>query len=182
MFITREADYAIRCVLLLAACPERKLTARYIAVQMDLPLGFLAKILQRLSRAGIVRSERGARGGYLLARTNHDLSLFQVIDAIQGPSATNLCAVDPEACTRSAICPVHPVWVQMNREIEQRLAGVSFAELIVRQTEQLAEAVIADAAMRRGNESDSHAAPASASGRIRSQEATNRRWKTATCK
>lgn len=130
MFVTREADYAVRCVLLLTREAGRVVSANEISKTMSVPRTFLAKILQRLLKKGILKSTQGISGGYELARSPAEINLFDVIDAIQGPSAMTACAIDEKACSLSCSCVVHPVWVELRQEVEKRLKSESFAGLI----------------------------------------------------
>lgn len=97
---------------------------------MLIPKDFLAKILQRLSRKGIVKSTKGAAGGFRLTKPPDEISLLEVIEAIQGPTAASACAVDENVCSLSSTCAVHPVWVELRELIEERLKHETFAKLI----------------------------------------------------
>ncbi len=130
MYITRKADYAIRCVLFLSREAGRIISANEISQSALIPKSFLAKILQRLSKTGIVRSTQGIAGGFQLARPPDEVNLFEVIEAVQGPSALNTCAIDKHKCNLSSTCAVHPIWVQIMEELEERLRGETFAKLI----------------------------------------------------
>jgi Rrf2 family protein len=99
---------------------------------MSIPRSFLAKILQRLSRKGIVKSTQGVSGGFQLAKKPAKINLLEVIQAIQGPSAMSACAIDKKICQRSATCTVHPVWVELRAEVEKKLRGVNFENLVRR--------------------------------------------------
>lgn len=129
MYVTRKADYAIRCVLHLSREPETVTSVEDISKVMFVPKTFLAKILQRLMKAGIVSSTRGVKGGFQLAKKPKDINLLDVIEAIQGPSAPNLCAVDKRLCQLSGICTVHPVWMKIRNIVEKELRKKNFAEL-----------------------------------------------------
>jgi Rrf2 family protein len=129
MLITREADYAVRCVLYLAGNTERSSSAGEIARAMSVPKTFLAKILQKLHLAHLVASVRGAGGGYRLARRPEDVTLLDVVSAIQGPVAINLCAVEGEKCGLSSTCTVHPVWTRLRGEVEDELRKVTMKDL-----------------------------------------------------
>ncbi len=129
MYITREADYAVRCILLLSKEPQRIVSAKEISRSMAIPRSFLSKILQRLSRNGIVKSTQGASGGFELARKPEKINLLEVIEAIQGPSAMSVCAIDKRACSLSRKCTVHPIWVELRNEVEKRLKKETFAKL-----------------------------------------------------
>ncbi len=129
MHITRKTDYAVRCVLLLSRDPGRVINVNEIARSMAIPKSFLSKILQDLSRKGIVKSTQGISGGYELARKPRKINLLQVIEAIQGPSAASMCAIDKRACSLSKTCTVHPIWIRLKQEAEKRLKRETFAKL-----------------------------------------------------
>jgi Rrf2 family protein len=132
MFITREADYAVRCVLFLSQETDRVVSANEISESMSVPKTFLAKILQRLSKSRIVRSSQGVAGGFELVNKPDKVNILEVIEAIQGPTAVNVCAVDEHNCDLSSTCPVHPVWVELREDIENKLKKESFAKLATR--------------------------------------------------
>lgn len=101
-----------------------------IAAHRDIPKSFLAKILQTLAKAGIVESLRGVQGGFRLARKPSDISLLDVVQAMEGPVAMNICAVDKKKCSFSSTCVVHPVWVDIRKDVEDRLRQWDFAKLL----------------------------------------------------
>jgi Rrf2 family protein len=121
MLVTRETDYAVRCVLYLAREKDLVANVTEISHAMQIPKTFLAKILQRLIRSKIVGSLRGMNGGFKLAKKPVDISLLDIMEAIQGPAGINVCAVDSKKCQRSSSCAVHPVWVDIRKEVENRL-------------------------------------------------------------
>jgi len=130
MQITRQADYAVRAVLFLAAQEddERSPTNR-IALEEKIPPSFLAKIVSQLSVAGIVSTSRGAHGGVSLARSAEDISLLEVVEAIDGPITLNDCVIDPDSCAFGDECPVHDIWVDAQRELVSRLEATHFDSL-----------------------------------------------------
>ena len=130
MYVTREADYAVRCVLYLARKANGITPVNEIAKAMHIPKSFLAKILQRLVKVGIVISVRGIGGGFSLAKKPKNISILDVIKAIQGDSAINICAIDKKLCRLSKTCSVHPVWVELRGIIEKRLQKENFAKLL----------------------------------------------------
>jgi len=119
----------VRCVLLLSKEPGRVVNVREISRSMAIPVSFLSKILQDLSRKAIVRSTQGSSGGYELARQPEKINLLEVVEAAQGVSAANECAVDRRRCSLSGTCAVHPVWVELREQVEKRLRKETFAKL-----------------------------------------------------
>ena len=130
MRLTRHGDYAVRVVVDLASRPAGAIVPRArIQERQDVPAAYLAKIVQALARGGLVRTHPGARGGVSLARAASAISLRDVIEAAEGPLALNRCVVAAGACPRDRACPVHPVWVRLQRLLARELEAVSMAEL-----------------------------------------------------
>ena len=136
MQITRETDYAIRCVLHLARRPRHVAPAAEIAAASQVPRVFLAKILQRLAKAGLVVSQRGVQGGFALARDPGTITLLDAVEAVQGQVALNRCAATSEHCSLEAACPAHPVWVRLSAQLARDLARHSFRQLAQREKKE----------------------------------------------
>jgi Rrf2 family protein len=130
MLITRETDYAVRCVLYLARKPEQRTIVDEIAQCMHIPKHYLAKILQRLVREGIVESVRGIKGGYRLLKPTKEISLMDILGTIQGAVPVNVCALDKRRCQLSSTCSVHPIWVEIRKDIETRLKRETIDKLM----------------------------------------------------
>lgn len=130
MQITREGDYAVRSVLFLARQPYKKVSfVTEISEEYNIPRSFLAKILQKLVKSKIVRSYRGVKGGFSLARQAKDISVLDVLEAVEGKLALNLCIVDKKKCDFSRQCPVHSVWGQAQAKVVDVLKKSNFDEL-----------------------------------------------------
>jgi Rrf2 family protein len=132
MLVTRETDYAVRTVLYLAKNSDRRVSVTEIAEAMSIPKSFLAKLLQRLVKNHVLLSSRGVNGGFALAKKASAISLLDVMEVMQGPAAINVCAIDSGRCKMSSTCTVHPVWVDIRREVERRLAKTTISKLIQR--------------------------------------------------
>lgn len=129
MQITRETDYAIRCVLYLASRTDRVIMVDEIAREMATPKSFLSKILQKLVRADIARSFRGVKGGFQLNREPRNITLLDVIEAVEGSIAMNKCVLDTSSCGFSGTCAVHPIWVRIRGEVNELLAHHNFEDI-----------------------------------------------------
>ena len=128
--ITRQADYAVRSVLDMSLRPEEQAAfSRDIAERQSIPASFVAKILTRLARQGIVQTQRGVTGGVRLSRPAEEISLLEVIEAIDGPVSLNLCVRGPDLCPLEQNCRVHPIWDLLNTDLRQRLQTITFAQL-----------------------------------------------------
>ena len=111
--ISRKIDYGLRAMIYLASIPsDSVIPFREIARQMDVPEDFLAKILKTLVDQGLVRSTRGPHGGYALARPPSAISFLDVIEAVEGPVALNVCLDGEDACGHSTACTMVQVWRQ----------------------------------------------------------------------
>jgi len=109
--ISRRIDYGLRAMLLLSSLPPRTtVSRRELALRIDVPEPFLAKILKTLVDRGLVRSARGSRGGYALARPADAVSFLDVIEAVEGPVAINACLDGDGSCGRAPSCTMLPVW------------------------------------------------------------------------
>ena len=131
MQITRQADYAVRAVLHLARVgnSERSATSM-VAKEQNIPPSFLAKIISQLSIAGLLHTSRGARGGVTLAREPKDITLLEVVEAIDGPIQLNECVGNTGACTFDENCPIKPVWCDAQDELVKRLQNTTFAQML----------------------------------------------------
>jgi Rrf2 family protein len=131
MQITRQADYAVRAVLYLAQLgQDRRASTSQIAQEQQIPPSFLAKIVSQLSVAGLLQTSRGARGGVSLARTPDQISLLEVVEAIDGPILLNECVGENGACTFGDDCPMKPIWCDAQAELVERLNTTNFANFI----------------------------------------------------
>ena len=130
MQITRQADYAMRAVLYLSELgSDRRAATSQIAQEKQIPPSFLAKIVSQLSVAGLLQTSRGARGGVSLARSPEDISLLEVVEAIDGPIQLNECVADGGVCVFGDSCTLRPVFCDAQAELVARLEGTSFGEL-----------------------------------------------------
>jgi Rrf2 family transcriptional regulator, iron-sulfur cluster assembly transcription factor len=130
MQLTREGDYGIRSVLYLARQPYKKISfVTEISEEYKIPRSFLAKILQKLVKAKIVRSYRGVKGGFSLARQAKDISVLDVLEAIEGRLAMNICLADKKKCDFSRNCPIHSVWANVQSKVVDVLKKSNFEEL-----------------------------------------------------
>lgn len=129
--ITRDGEYAVRAVLHMCARPTGALSLiSEIAEAQEVPRSYLSKIMQHLVRAGLVKSRRGAKGGFFLARKPEEITLRQAIEAIEGPIFLNVCLIKKGECHRDDFCPVHQVWQEAQRKLFEVLDGKTMAQLV----------------------------------------------------
>jgi Rrf2 family protein len=134
MQITRQADYAIRAVLHLSRLGSgQRASTSQIAQEQSIPPSFLAKIVSQLSVSGLLQTSRGARGGVSLAKNPKDITLLEVIEAIDGPILLNECVADEANCAFSEDCPLRPVWCDAQAELITRLRSTNFGQFVTMQ-------------------------------------------------
>jgi len=126
MMISRRTDYGVRIVLDLATLPQdERAAAHAIAARQKIPRPFLAKIISQLCLAGLVTTFRGAGGGVALARPAAEITLLEVVEALEGPIRLNRCVIRPDDCPRNSYCPVHHVWSQAQADLVDRLGSTT---------------------------------------------------------
>ncbi|MBI4948696.1 MAG: Rrf2 family transcriptional regulator [Deltaproteobacteria bacterium] len=128
--ITRDGEYAVRAVLYLATHEDRISLISEISESQDVPKSYLSKIMQSLSRAGLVKSRRGAKGGFLLARPAGSITLRETIEAVEGPIHLNVCLIKKGECSRDDVCPVHPVWREAQKRLFEVLESKTMLDLV----------------------------------------------------
>ena len=129
--LSKKADYALMAMKHLALREDRgSSSAREIAALYDIPIELMAKVLQRLVRRGLLASQQGTRGGYQLARSPAQISVADVIQAIDGPVAVTACSTDEgQQCEQFSKCNVRdPLW-RVRERILAALGECTIAEL-----------------------------------------------------
>jgi Rrf2 family transcriptional regulator, iron-sulfur cluster assembly transcription factor len=127
---SRSAGYAVQALTYLAAQPPGKLTgAREIAEEAQIPMPFLWKILRNLSQKKLVRSFKGVRGGYELARAAEKISVTQVLAASPDARHTDYCVLGLDQCNEVTPCPLHESWKTVRSQIDDLLKETSLADL-----------------------------------------------------
>jgi len=131
MQITRQADYAVRAVLYLARLgTNQRAATSQVATEKQIPPSFLAKIISQLSIAGLLHTSRGARGGVSLARDPSEISVLDVVEAIDGPISLNECLSDDDSCPFTTDCPLHTIWYEAQEDLVKRLKSTKFNQLL----------------------------------------------------
>ncbi len=129
--LTRGGEYGIRAMSYLSKRPVGEISSlREVGVEQDIPESFLAKIFQNLVHAQLVVSQRGAHGGFSLARPASQITVREVVEAIDGPIALNGCILRPEDCRRSSECRMHEVWILAQERMMDVLGEVTLADLV----------------------------------------------------
>ena len=139
MRITTQAEYGLICALHLARrATDGPVTGRDIAAGERLPADYVEQIMLKLRRADIVRSTRGAHGGYQLARPATQITVRDVIAAAEHSTFEVHCTshpVEEERCSSSHNCSIRPVWVLLQRRIDDVLESVRLSDLLMQESE-----------------------------------------------
>jgi Rrf2 family transcriptional regulator, iron-sulfur cluster assembly transcription factor len=130
MELTRKGEYAIRGIIYLAQQPAGSISlVSEIAEAVQVPQTFLAKIFQNFAKLGLINSFRGTGGGFTLGRPPANITLREIVEAVEGPIVPNRCLIGSGSCERQSGCSVHPVWKNVQLNVVAILEGVSLADL-----------------------------------------------------
>lgn len=130
MIYSRPCEYALRALTYLSSQNANELSRVHeIAESEDLPAPFLAKLLQQLARAGVLTSVKGPKGGFGLARKSDEITLMEIVSAVDGTESFNRCAVGLAECSDDQPCPLHDTWKPLRDRICDYLAKETLADL-----------------------------------------------------
>jgi len=129
MQLTRAGEYAVRSLVYLARQEtDARIMASEVATAQDIPINFVRKILESLAKTGLVKSYRGAGGGFTLGRKAHEITMREVIEAVEGPFSMNEC-LSPGGCDQQATCPVTRVWSEVQQAVESILDSYNLDQI-----------------------------------------------------
>jgi FeS assembly SUF system regulator len=127
--VTKLADYGIVMLAFFANHPESTYNARDIAKAVNLPLPVASKVLKLLSKAGLLSSQRGTKGGYGLARPPQEITVASIISALEGPIAVTECLDVGRDCDLERECPVKTNWHLINKAIHSALEKITLDQM-----------------------------------------------------
>lgn len=137
MKLSTRGRYGVRAMLELALNSGKgPVPLRDLASRQEISAKYLEQLLIPLKGAGLVKSVRGARGGYMLARDPEHISLYDIVRSLEGPLAPVECVQDPQYCDRVGGCTVHLVWGEMGTMLVDFLSGMTLADMVVKQREK----------------------------------------------
>ena len=133
--LSKMNDYAVVVMGQLAGNRGGLLTAAEIAEATGIPLTTVSQVLKKLGHGGLVTSHRGARGGYVLDRTPDEVSVAEIVAALEGPVALTACVDGAEGgCVVETMCPMRGGWDRVNLAIQEALASVTLADMLAPNT------------------------------------------------
>ena len=128
--LSRITDYGIVLLVKLAQSPGGEAqNARHLAAQSELPVPVVSKVLKTLAREGLLASQRGSKGGYALAHDAAEITVPDMITALEGPISLTECATHPGACLQESNCGVREPWQRINAVVHQALGKITLADL-----------------------------------------------------
>ncbi|NIM68998.1 MAG: SUF system Fe-S cluster assembly regulator [Xanthomonadales bacterium] len=127
--ISKLTDYAIVVMVELGESPGAVLSAQALAERSHLELPTVSKVLKLLARHGLVRSYRGAHGGYRVTRPTAEISVAEIIGAIEGPIAMTECSVEVGLCSQEHVCGLRSNWQRISAAVARAMEEVSLAEM-----------------------------------------------------
>ncbi len=129
MKLSTRGKYGLYAMYYLAAHKDDGPQSLQNIATIGVPRQYLEQLLGNLRRAGLIGSVRGAQGGYQIARPPSQISVLDVIDALEGPLELSECMTDSSACDRSRGCPVRRTWQKLTDSINRELAGVTLGDM-----------------------------------------------------
>ena len=130
MLYSKPCEYVLRALTYLSSQNQRELSSVHeIAKSEDLPTPYLAKLLQQLAQSGILTSVKGPKGGFGLARRPEDITLMEVVEAVDGTEGFIQCAVGLPECSDTSPCPLHDTWKPLRTSITDYMSEQTLADL-----------------------------------------------------
>ena len=127
--LSHTTGYAIQALTCLTFRAPERVRADEIAECTGVPRPYLSKILHALARTGLVDSKRGYRGGFVLSRPPEEISLLQIVEAVDGPGWSDRCLLGLEVCSDERSCPAHQFWTALKDEIHSQLAAITLKDV-----------------------------------------------------
>lgn len=128
--VTKLTDYATVVLTVLASTPDAVLSASELAERARLEPATVSKILKQLGQSGLVAAFRGANGGYRLARPAEEISLIDIVQALEGPLGMTECSVHAGSCGIEQSCGVRANWHRINEVVVDALRGITLAQML----------------------------------------------------
>jgi Rrf2 family protein len=127
--LRQETDYALRLMAVLAKAGDVKsISTRTLAEESDVSYEFACKILQKLHEVGLIQSIMGPKGGYQLNKDSKEITLLEIISAVQGPVSVSDCMLGTGQCSRKEKCPLSEKMQQLQKHMEGFLGGITLYE------------------------------------------------------
>ena len=137
MKLSTKGRYGTRAMVDLALNDDAgPVSSKQIAERQDLSRGYLEQLLLRLASRGLVQPVRGRAGGFVLARVPSQITVAEIVEALDGPIDAVKCVDDPAACDRASYCATRDIWAEVSKVIDRHLSGITLADMAERQRER----------------------------------------------
>lgn len=143
MKISTKGRYGLRILIDIATHdPDKPRMVRDIAESQQISEKYISRLIIDLRRARLVRSVRGVKGGFFLARSPNEITLLDILETMEGTISIVDCVMAPEKCPRNNICGVRGIWQRLNDGIREQMRGITFAEILAEYTNGNADGLI----------------------------------------
>jgi Rrf2 family protein len=130
--LSTKGQYGVRAMYEIASgYPDEPVNIKIISERQDVSIHYLEQILNKLRRAGLVKSVKGPGGGYLLSRRPESITIADILFELEGPLAITSCLNPEEGCVRVEICVTHLLWKALGQQIEEFLSTISLHDLVM---------------------------------------------------
>ncbi|MEE9311893.1 MAG: Rrf2 family transcriptional regulator [Planctomycetota bacterium] len=127
---SQASEYALRALTELARCEQGQyILASHLAETLDVPVHYLAKVLQTLARRGVLKSQRGRQGGFSLAIDPEKISAYDVVHKMDDLHSLESCVMGESTCDDESACPLHDLWADVREQFITSLKGATLADL-----------------------------------------------------
>ncbi len=134
--LSTKGRYAVRAMYEIAKAYPNGLTLDQISDRQEISRVYLAQILNRLRQARLIKSSRGPGGGYVLRKFPEEISLYDILEPLEGPVCIASCIDPTEGCEKIEVCMVYPIWKKVAQYIECLLKQVKLSDLLKIETEK----------------------------------------------
>jgi len=140
MKLSTRTRYGMRAIIELAQYEgKRPLQLKAIADRQEISVKYLEQLMSLLRSAGFVRSVRGSKGGYILARPADQVRLHEIFRCLEGPVTTTECTADSDVCKRSADCIARDIWLEVEAAVQNVLSAITLADLVKKSNTRTSE-------------------------------------------
>lgn len=146
--MTRVADYGVVLLTAMARKTDRHraFSAKELAAETHLPDAIASKVLKTLARSDLLESHRGAHGGYSLAKAPGEITVAEIVNALEGPIAITDCSSAEASCDLEILCRARPSLQQINLVVQEALEGITLADMIRPRVRETAPAAALESA------------------------------------
>ncbi len=129
MRFQKTTEHAIRVMTYMAIHSNQRFSVQSLSNELDIPYKYLGRLMSKLAQAGLVKVTKGKYGGYQLVHKSDEIYLYQIVEIAEGLDNLGRCILGFPNCSDENPCPLHPYWINIQKEIRQMLYNVTLADL-----------------------------------------------------